>query len=35
MNEIYALQIDSNIKSLFDYMSHRATEEEQQRMYRA
>ena len=35
MNEIYALQIDSNIKSLFDYMSHRATEEELQRMYRA
>ena len=35
MNEIYALQIDSHIKSLFDYMSHRATEEELQRMYRA
>ncbi len=35
MNEIYALQIDNHIKSLFDYMSHRATEEELQRMYRA
>ena len=35
MNEIYALQIDNHIKSLFDYMSHRATKEELQRMYRA
>ena len=35
MNEIYALQIDNQIKSLFDYMSQRVTEDELQRMYRA